>query len=49
MIHMESERIDPTKCPHTSVNRVLNAWFCNNCGAPFKPVKPEHNTRWPRS
>ncbi len=41
------KRPDPTTCPHASINRVLNEWLCNECGARFVPVNPKHETPWP--
>jgi ribosomal protein L37AE/L43A len=41
-------KTDPKVCDHPTVNRVLDYWDCNECGAEFKPVNPEHKTEWRR-
>jgi acetone carboxylase gamma subunit len=41
------KRPDPTTCPHASINRVLDEWICNECGAEFVPKNPDHKTEWP--
>lgn len=41
-------RIDPKDCVHYSVNRIGETWRCNECNAEFKPVNPEHRTKWKR-
>lgn len=38
--------VDPTKCSHARINRVFDSWFCNRCGAEFKPVNFKHRTKW---
>jgi hypothetical protein len=37
-------RNDPAKCPHYSINRVLDQYFCTVCGAKFIPTNSEHRT-----
>ena len=39
-----AEFVDPERCPHVRVNRVLNRWKCDVCGAEFAPVNPKHRT-----
>lgn len=46
---MSNDDKDPTHCSHSSVNRVLDKWYCNNCGAEFRPVDPKHVTKWSAS
>ena len=38
--------MDPKKCPHASINRVIDFWRCNDYGAEFVPVNREHRTKW---
>jgi len=45
---MSMPKVDPKECEHVSVNRVMDSWICNDCGAEFKPVNPEHKTKWRR-
>ncbi len=40
------KRPDPTTCPHASINRVLDSYLCNACGAEFRPVKAKNVTKW---
>jgi hypothetical protein len=37
---------DPRHCAHSRINRVIDSWFCNDCGAEFYPVNPWHRTKW---
>jgi len=37
---------DPRHCAHTSINRILDHWICNACGAEFLLRKKEHITKW---
>jgi hypothetical protein len=38
---------DPEHCPHRSINRVIDQWFCIECGSEFVPKNPKHRTKWP--
>jgi ribosomal protein L37AE/L43A len=40
------ERKDPKHCSHPRINRVLDFWICNDCGAEFQPVNKNHKTKW---
>jgi ribosomal protein L37AE/L43A len=40
------ERKKPEECAHRSVNRVMDRWRCNDCGAEFEPVDPKNRTPW---
>ena len=42
----KSSRPDPTECPHISINRVMDTWRCNKCGAEFVPVVKSFKTKW---
>lgn len=39
-------RIDPKECPHSSINRVLDSWLCNDCGTEFVPVDKKLKNPW---
>jgi hypothetical protein len=36
----------PEDCEHRSINRVLDSWLCNVCGAEFIPKNPKNRTKW---
>jgi hypothetical protein len=36
----------PEDCPHILVNRVIDSWKCNECGAEFIPKDKKHRTKW---
>lgn len=37
---------DPRHCAHARINRVVNQWTCNECGAEFVPKNHRHRTKW---
>lgn len=37
---------DPTICEHTSINRVLDSYLCNSCGAEFVSQDPKLKNPW---
>ena len=37
---------DPKHCCHRSINRVMNGFLCNDCGAEFVPKDPANMTKW---
>jgi len=37
---------NPEDCAHARINRVMDEWRCNECGAKFQPVNPKHRTKW---
>jgi hypothetical protein len=39
-------RKDPEHCTNARISRVLNSWFCSECGAEFEPKNPRHRTKW---
>jgi hypothetical protein len=43
---IDLEKKDPEHCNHRSINRVLDCWYCNDCGAEFVPKNPKHKTKW---
>ena len=44
--NIRKEPVDPLTWPHASINRRLNNWYCNHCGAEFVPKNPKHQTSW---
>lgn len=39
-------REDQETCEHVSINRVLDLYICNGCGARFKPENPKLANPW---